>query len=414
LQTDTGSCATGPVVFNKFIDNLKIHEFSQLALNCKIPATTWINLPECLFASGVCGIMSNPSGKFLKLAVAVTKGKCNRVRKDNVGVALNSGAKFLANTPYKIRYKIHRKTADLTGFPIPQGCAFLFNLSKLRFFGSKKGPTNWLDNNNTIQELSNANFEAGATLIGCNFQLVERNITFNSNEFTTLALLAESGGVFIDDVEVFLACDDYFIVQNKKYDFNTYAPLAIEGSNFKEEAGLTLIAGENVGGINGIGDVVVESGSYVIYTASSDIILKEGFSVQLGSNFHAIIAPCPNNISNKLVDNNKIGSPVDFFGDDSEISNRSEEIFEQNEEFITAKIFPNPTTNIFTYQTEINLQNSTFKINNVLNQLVFTKTILTESVEVNFDISELPAGIYFLNHYNNSGTLISINKIIKN
>lgn len=154
--------------------------------------------------------------------------------------------------------------------------------------------------------------------------------------------------------------------------------------------------------------VKVESGTVLVMRAGEEIVFLSGFVAELGSDFTAKIDPAISCESFNF-------RPSGLDDNDSLLSN-SEEIQSTNEvadDFISVKIFPNPTTNSFTYQSNVNIQNSIFKITNVLNQTVYTKTVNDETTDVNFDISDLAKGIYFLNLYSAEGKLLSSKKIIK-
>ncbi|MDO9001623.1 MAG: T9SS type A sorting domain-containing protein [Bacteroidota bacterium] len=392
-QNTQTTCALGTLNssgFNSKVQNWRVnpHGGSVPGTNWKVPSTEWINIASCNNSiTPSCNTINNASERFIKLATEIVNGSCNKQRKDNVAIALENGATFDNTKTFKIRYKLVRRGANKPKGSVPQGCNYTLNFCHLRFFGSKKGPTNWQDNNNILEELSNANYQAGFSP-SCAFQLVERSISFNSNQLTTLALLAESGGFYIDDVEVFESCDNNYIIQNKTYNYPVYAAFAIEGNNFKEEAGSTLAAGNSVGGNNGNGDVVIESQTHVIYTASNEINLKDGFIVQNGSEFHAVIAPCPNSISSRGMSPNIISkSNFELFGDENET-----DLDDLNSEI---KIYPNPNSGDFeiVLNSEMDLPSS-IVIQNVLGQIVLKYDVI-ESYKTKIDLKESKKGIYF-------------------
>lgn len=152
-----------------------------------------------------------------------------------------------------------------------------------------------------------------------------------------------------------------------------------------------------------------------------EIVLSTGFIALNGFEFLASIKPCiggcdagvgrmANNESEEIEDY-KITYSGNKIVEENETLKTNEATV--NEDFIATKIFPNPATNNFTYQTELNIQNSTFVITNLLGQRVYSKTVIETTNETNFDINEIPNGIYFLSHYSAGSKLLSVNKIIK-
>ncbi len=103
----------------------------------------------------------------------------------------------------------------------------------------------------------------------------------NSSQLKNIVFIMNSGGVDIDNVELFAACPDNIEIQNKDYYYGT-------GYNAKDY----IIAGNNVGAPGPTGNVTVHNGGNIGYEAGGHVELDPGFSVEAGGVFTAQIAPC--------------------------------------------------------------------------------------------------------------------------
>ena len=103
------------------------------------------------------------------------------------------------------------------------------------------------------------------------------------SELTNIVLSVSSGGLDVDNVELFEECPDNLFIQNKNYYFYDYPYHAAQN----------ITAGYNVGGPGSPGNVGVHPGATITYTAGNMVDLKPGFFADNGSVFTANIAPCP-------------------------------------------------------------------------------------------------------------------------
>ena len=84
----------------------------------------------------------------------------------------------------------------------------------------------------------------------------------------------------------------------------------------------------------------------------------------------------------------------------------------QNE--INTSVYPNPTENIIHVKTNLFLnQEITIYITDVLNRVIISKKLITNTSDIEFDVFNFSDGVYFLNIYNQSNLKISTNKFIK-
>lgn len=330
---------------------------------------------------------------------------CSNRELGEVGVALLNGATFPTGVPLVIRYKINR-VGGTNNAPSPS-CIGTITNHHLRIFGSVNGPLNWQDNNNTVEEIFNANFQAAGVQSSCGWELIERNFTLSTSGLTTLAFLAQEGGFYIDDVEVFPQCSNSYLIQNQNYGANdAYDPGAVNGGNFKEMAGTNLTAGDNVGAPGPTGPVLVGDNfgqnSKIIYTAQSNITLKQGFSAFLGSDFHAVLdAACPNNITSRSAFK---PNPVGNF---EELVGKNHRIVDQD--FVAGidlKVYPNPTAGDLLVELPAD---GNLEIRNLLGQLIYSAQLTSGKHQLT--IADAKAGIYMLNY--KSGTNDRTMKIVK-
>lgn len=89
-------------------------------------------------------------------------------------------------------------------------------------------------------------------------------------------------------------------------------------------------------------------------------------------------------------------------------------IFEQNEHFVSEKIFPNPVSN--TLVIESNYRIESLQVFNVAGHLVDSKKINERyhSGHTEIDVEDLPSGLYFVSFKNEDGNMISKSFIKKN
>jgi hypothetical protein len=86
---------------------------------------------------------------------------------------------------------------------------------------------------------------------------------------------------------------------------------------------------------------------------------------------------------------------------------------EVSHERVTSSLFPNPASSYFTVQLSQPLTTaSQLVLRNAQGQQVGLQTLQAEALSVDWDISTIPAGLYYLEIHNN-GTLLEIHKMIK-
>jgi hypothetical protein len=133
------------------------------------------------------------------------------------------------------------------------------------------------------------------------------------------------------------------------------------------------------------------SGSSVDFIAGNSILLEPGFHANSGSYVHAYIS------SNGEYCGFASSSPVFSESYKSMVINTTEAIIENpacNKE-PGLKVFPNPTTGIFTVEM-INLESKgNITISNVLGEVV-SRTFYTSIGNVRFDLSSFGKGLYFI------------------
>lgn len=339
-----------------------------------------------------------------------------------IGVALYNGSVFDNGKTYIIRYKI----VAMGGNSLSSGdpfCAAHSNgglLCHIRFFLSENTPPTWNDNSSDQQELYSVNYQeqkttiSGTDLTPCAWKQVEREFTVNQGNYTSLIIYCESGGAAIDDVEVFEKCETTKTIQNKVYPLATGAYAGM-GFNVNEQAGTDLLAGNSVNSNMAAGDVVVAGGSKANFTAPNSIALLPGFSAQTNSTFAAVILGCPNSLSRLASGSTNENPDPDYVP--APPMKRNQELAAEKK--IPKKmseraiIFPNPAQNSISYKANEISQNSRFVIVNIMNQVMMEHTVAEAANEIKFDLSGLSQGIYFLNRYDVSGSLMSSNKIVK-
>lgn len=200
----------------------------------------------------------------------------NRTRRDNVWVGLNGG-NLQAYTTYILRLQIRTDNfVDVGSIAYPSGPT----TNTLGFILSKYGPKWYVYTGNDKIEFDNA-FSISTSLLPYTTLEYAFN-TGSASDYKNLVLIMNSGGVDIDNVELFEFCPDNLAIQDKDY----YYP---EGDY---QAGQTIAAGYNVGGPGPTGYVTVHNGGSTTYQAGQAIELKPGFSVQAGGLFLGKISPC--------------------------------------------------------------------------------------------------------------------------
>jgi len=415
---NTNYCVYELKDLNDIISNWKV---SLKGGNNTDPITRWQKFGFCVndnqaiwteFSAPLCATPSlgnfNEFGnkvvtlRWTHISTQLITGNCTKIRKDHIGVALENNQKFTNGKKYLIRYKIMPRTSTNINFG---NCSSNKINTHLRLFLSKNGPLNWEKNNNPLQELTQSGVSKSNTYpdnnsTPCDWIIVEKSFVPNSSHYTTLIFLMESGGVFLDDVEVFEECENNYMVQNKTYHTGSYPanPPYVTGGTFKEQSGFNLTAGNNIGKPNTPnGDVVIEPLSNINYTAPNKITLKSGFKAKQYSEFKAVIAPCPNNVNKSSEDfSNDTISAWRLFADyenDLEILNLSSLV----------SIYPNPTQNKlhFTISDELYADLEAIELYDVLGK----KFLYNPNREI--DLHELNNGYYTIRFvFSNNTTVV--------
>lgn len=114
------------------------------------------------------------------------------------------------------------------------------------------------------------------------FQVFEQVITVTKNDMNWLIIMAATGAVIIDDVELFEFCPDLIEEKDKFYHVPSRTLEAKE-----------IYAGDFSNPPSSQFKVIVKAGAgLTTYKAEKEIVLKSGFVADNGTHFHAFIAPC--------------------------------------------------------------------------------------------------------------------------
>ena len=344
----------------------------------------WLDYNSCgYFYCSELGNTPRGTNRFVAIKADIFKCKQNNFKNyhESISVSLPNNNKFINGKDYIIRYKVMPIKAEILSGTNYANCVNNISSCHLRFFLSELGHQGWNQNSSTKQEIINANYQASANQY-CGWQVIERNFTCNYGNLTTLVLYAEKGGFLIDDVEIFEKCNGYYLVQNKHYFPQWYN----QSLNFGEKSGNELYAGSTIDNSKTFGEVVVKDQSFINYTASDFISLRDGFTAENGSDFEAIIAPCPNyyrvsNFTNDII-----------FYDELQNENLNE-----SEDAIS--VFPNPTGSTFKLQiVDEEEYPKQITVHNVLGQRIYSIDNPI-SFEYEFNLSKENAGIYMVNIY---------------
>ncbi|MES2559877.1 MAG: 3-coathanger stack domain-containing protein [Bacteroidota bacterium] len=163
-------------------------------------------------------------------------------------------------------------------------------LSKFNIHFSKSGE-DWYHADLAGENLMNALqfiIPAGSHLAeGCNPKVYEGIIEASKNRQYHIVIHAvgtsytDHSFVFVDRVELYEYCTEYIIRQARVYRYES-----------ELEEGVNIIAGSVVNNTPAMGDVEMKSGSVTTYKASSEVKLVEGFNVERGADFTAMIGRC--------------------------------------------------------------------------------------------------------------------------
>lgn len=412
--------------FNSDIENWRVAEHN---VDKGSGTADWLTYNNCA-NPGLCGANNNQVNSTRQILICSDIYKCKNKTSDflheAVAVSLENNAKFVSGKNYILRYKISPSKAKILSKAgnLKTEAEAICNLksltSHMRVFLSEKGYKNWNKNSSQKQELINANYQKNnSTALNCDYTIEERKFIPNSGVYTTLVLYAESGGMLIDDIEVFEECEDTYYIQNKSYENPFYLPNSVNGLyNFTEKSSNQIIAGNNVTSSRPNGNVVIKkapfnlTSPYIIYTATNRIILKSGFKAESGTRFRAVTLPCPNNLNKGGYEENSNPNyiPLDPLPTDEE-SVSAENNFSINS-YVNFNIIPNPNNGNFSIY--INDELELPKSINIRNTLLQTIQIINniDSYVTEINLKDFPNGIYIIEI--NYPDKIITSKVIKN
>lgn len=279
----------------------------------KINPPDWIDKTDtsCMssFISYFCNnylYINFPSNRFVTLQSQGYYNFWNNLKYSHEAIRTQLYGTLQAGATYIIRMKVIPMRESTTDY----------GNSHLRVFFSKWGEHwNSGSSNNQLWEATGANIILDGTPLICQFQIIERRITVPSNmtDLQNIVLYAEDYRMAVDDVELFLECPSQITIQNQFYDYFAYGPNANQGTPFAEQASDYINAGNFGSGnvtVQGLSNPNPSYNARVTYTAGKKITLSPGFTAQKNSYFHAVIAPCPNNIRSSNIQINSALSDV--------------------------------------------------------------------------------------------------------
>ncbi|MEM6316309.1 MAG: 3-coathanger stack domain-containing protein [Bacteroidota bacterium] len=129
-------------------------------------------------------------------------------------------------------------------------------------------------------------------------------------------------------------------------------------------------------------NAVLKSGANILYTASTEITLSEGFTVANGASFHAFIATCSFNAVQQLAERNT-ESPVPAL----------------TKETLQVEVFPNPFSNSTNIEFYVGQADQIqFFISDLNGRILHSQTTDAHSgwQQTSFEAGNLPSGTYFL------------------
>lgn len=187
---------------------------------------------------------------------------------------------------------------------------------------------------------------------------------------------------------------------------NNYAPCIIDDiyvQNYnvyaKTIAGYNIYAGESVTtttpnyGNSNVGAVTVMSGP-TVFKAKNKVVMKKGFNVKQGVSFRAYTEGACNyggvERTNTVRSSNGINTEYILLDEEIEL----DDILSDEDQKVKVHVFPNPTDGIFNVSLDNKDLTFDVRITNVSGQVIKTYNRVNGQAEC--DITDLPAGIYFV------------------
>lgn len=140
------------------------------------------------------------------------------------------------------------------------------------------------------------------------------------NQLHNIIVKCEAGAFYVDYVELSPMCENPLLIQNHNF-FTSQDELPYK-------SGGVLRAGHDVGSSHDKGDVIVGDGAIATFTAATEIVLENGFSSELGSNFETKIESC------SLSDPNRHITTIDTIAPKTYLVNNEYEIYDDHLETI--------------------------------------------------------------------------------
>lgn len=138
----------------------------------------------------------------------------------------------------------------------------------------------------------------------------------------------------------------------------------------KKQAAYTIIASN-----------VINTNAEAIYHAGVSVKLSDGFNAKAGSKFRAFIEGCSGEIFFRVTN----------------VDDKEQERFENKAKENIFKLFPNPNKGIFEISASETINEKLqIQIYSIYGELMQSKIIEAESITKEFNVSSVPAGIYFV------------------
>ena len=174
-------------------------------------------------------------------------------------------------------------------------------------------------------------------------------------------------------------CNSVFVVRQ----YYKYSPYGFPDFLYYYPVAGTIIAGDKNE------PITIDSGETVHYKVYNRIELLPGFETKAGADFTAEIIQCPNDTYKSLI------IPSDNNSENNKLINITEKE-NNNINELNISIYPNPNKGQFTAViSNYNNENIFLSITNILGTTIYSQTNINSS-EIPINISEQPAGIYFI------------------